>query len=113
MLFFITLKNRSKALALSGDNELFTLFFSRIDHIFSWSSIDEIDKIKRELNNYDETLVKKDKWIVMNKIDLLTSDEVISLKENFRKSGLDVYFISTIDKTGIKELTNRIEIEVN
>tara|TARA_B100000902_G_C27251317_1_gene885437 strand:+ start:130 stop:1146 length:1017 start_codon:yes stop_codon:yes gene_type:complete len=70
--------------------------------------IDEIDKIKRELNNFDESLVKKDKWIVINKIDLLTSDEVISLKENFKKSGLNVYFISTIDKTGIKELTNRI-----
>ena len=72
------------------------------------SIIDEIEKIKFELNNYDEMLVKKDKWIVINKIDLLSNDEVISLREGFKKSSLNVYFISTIDKTGIKELTNRI-----
>ena len=72
------------------------------------SIIDEIEKIKFELNNYDEMLVKKDKWIVINKIDLLSNDEVINLRESFKKSSLNVYFISTIDKTGIKELTNRI-----
>ena len=68
----------------------------------------EIEKITLELNNYDEMLIKKDKWIVINKIDLLSNDELINLREKFKKSSLDVYFISTIDKTGIKELTNRI-----
>ena len=72
------------------------------------SIIDEIEKIKFELNNYDEMLVKKDKWIVINKIDLLSNDEVINLRESFKKSSLNVYFISTVDKTGIKELTNSI-----
>tara|TARA_B100000900_G_scaffold315404_1_gene274306 strand:- start:184 stop:483 length:300 start_codon:yes stop_codon:yes gene_type:complete len=69
---------------------------------------DEIEKIKFELNNYDEMLIKKDKWIVINKIDLLSNDEVINLRESFKKSRLNVYFISTVDKTGIKELTNSI-----
>ena len=32
--------------------------------------IKEIDKIKLELNSYDESLLKKDKWIVINKIDM-------------------------------------------
>ncbi len=68
----------------------------------------EIDKIKVELGSFDELLVKKDKWIVINKIDLLSNDEVEKLKDNFKKSNFNVYFISTIDKTGIKELTNEI-----
>ena len=68
----------------------------------------EIDKIKSELSNYDEMLAKKDKWIVINKIDLLSNDEIMKLKESFQQSSFEVFFISTIDKTGVKELTNKI-----
>ncbi len=70
--------------------------------------ISEIDKIKSELNNFDKLLIRKDKWIVLNKIDLLSDNEMLNLKNRFKKSKLTVYFISTIDKTGIKELTNEI-----
>jgi GTP-binding protein len=68
----------------------------------------EIDKIKNELASFDESLLKKDKWIVINKIDLLNNDELSELKKCFKKNNLHVYFISTINKTNIKELTNEI-----
>jgi GTP-binding protein len=68
----------------------------------------EIEKIKLELNNYDESLLKKDRWIVINKIDMLQEEEINNLKKSFNKTKLNVYFISTINKTGIKELTNEI-----
>ena len=68
----------------------------------------EIDKIKLELNNYDESLLKKDKWVVINKIDMLEEQDIMNLKKSFDKTKLNVYFISTINKTGIKELTNEI-----
>ena len=32
----------------------------------------------------------------------------MNLKKSFNKTKLNVYFISTINKTGIKELTNEI-----
>jgi GTP-binding protein len=70
--------------------------------------IEEIDKIKLELNNYDESLLKKDKWIVINKIDMLEATDIEHLKKSFDRTKLNVYFISTINKTGIKELTNKI-----
>jgi GTP-binding protein len=70
--------------------------------------IKEIDKIKLELNSYDESLLKKDKWIVINKIDMLEEKDIEDLKKCFDKTKLNVYFISTINKTGIKELTNEI-----
>ena len=68
----------------------------------------EIEKIKLELNNYDESLLKKDKWVVINKIDMLEEQDIMNLKKSFDKTKLNVYFISTINKTGIKELTNEI-----
>ena len=70
--------------------------------------IEEVDKIKLELNSYDESLLKKDKWIVINKIDMLEAKDIEDLKKCFDKTKLNVYFISTINKTGIKELTNEI-----
>ena len=70
--------------------------------------IREVDKIKLELNIYDESLLKKDKWIVINKIDMLEEKDIEDLKKCFDKTKLNVYFISTINKTGVKELTNEI-----
>ena len=43
----------------------------------------EIDKIKLELNNYDESLLKKDKWVVINKIDMLEEQDIMNLKKKF------------------------------
>jgi GTP-binding protein len=68
----------------------------------------EIEKIKLELNNYDESLLKKDRWVVINKIDMIKEQDIINLKKCFDKTKLNVYFISTINKTGVKELTNEI-----
>ena len=70
--------------------------------------IKEIDKIKNELNSFDEELIKKDKWIVINKIDLLGEEKISDLKNRFKETDLHVYFISTVNKAGIKELTNNI-----
>ncbi len=53
-------------------------------------------------------MLKKDKWIVINKIDLLSNDELSELKKCFKKNNHRAYFISTINKTNIKELTNEI-----
>ena len=70
--------------------------------------LSEIEQIKHELKSYDEMLIKKDLWIVMNKIDLLTDNQVSELKERFGNEQFKVHFISTITKLGIKELTNNI-----
>ena len=68
----------------------------------------EIEKIHHELESYDEKLVKKDLWIVINKIDLISNEELADLRKMFSKTKLDVYFVSTITKIGIKELTDNI-----
>ena len=69
---------------------------------------DEIQKIYHELESYDDKLVKKDLWIVINKIDLISNEELADLRKMFSKTKLNVYFVSTISMIGIKELTDNI-----
>jgi len=68
----------------------------------------EVEKIKHELQSYDEMLIKKDLWIVINKIDLISEQQISNLKDSFEKDKINVHFISTITKAGVKELTNNI-----
>ena len=70
--------------------------------------MDEIEKIHNELKSYDEKLVKKDLWIVINKLDLISNEELAVLRKMFSNTNLDVYFVSSITKIGIKELTDNI-----
>ena len=70
--------------------------------------IREIKQINHELKSYDSELVKKELWIVMNKIDLLTTQELDDLRNVFVKNKFRVFFISSISKIGVKDLTNQI-----
>ena len=69
---------------------------------------DEIEKIHHELESYDETLIKKDLWVVINKIDLVSNEELNGLRNKFNMTKLVVYFVSTVTKIGIEELTDNI-----
>jgi Predicted GTPase len=69
---------------------------------------DEIEKIHHELEKYDETLIKKDLWVVINKIDLVSDEELNGLRNKFNMTKLVVYFVSTVTKIGIEELTDNI-----
>ncbi len=70
--------------------------------------IQEIKQINHELKSYDSELVKKELWIVMNKIDLLTPQELDDLRDVFVKNKFKVFFISSISKIGVKDLINQI-----
>ena len=70
--------------------------------------IREIKQINHELKSYDSELIKKELWIVMNKIDLLNPKELNDLRDMFVKNKFKVFFISSISKIGVKDLTNQI-----
>ena len=44
--------------------------------------ISEIRELSKEITNYDPALIKKVKWLALNKIDLINTDKLEELKES-------------------------------
>ncbi len=69
--------------------------------------VDDAIKILKELKNYDESLHQKQRWLVLNKLDLIPEDEQ---QQRCQKiiDGLawqgSVYQISAINKGGVDQL---------
>jgi len=70
--------------------------------------------ITSELNNYDGSITKKNKIVVLNKCDLIDKEE-IKIKKNIleNETQLQVYTISTITGEGVSNLINHILIIKN
>ena len=68
-------------------------------------------KILNELQRYDDTLYQKPRWLVLNKLDLISDEERQALRDEI-VDGLDwqgpVYLISAIAREGVDELCNDI-----
>ncbi|MCM8785947.1 MAG: GTPase ObgE [Candidatus Omnitrophica bacterium] len=67
--------------------------------------INRYENIRKELENYDPKLVEKKEIVVGNKIDLEQSKKSMEKVKNYFK---EIYFISALTGTGIKELLERI-----
>ena len=74
----------------------------------SINPLDEAKKIISELQRYSENLFRKPRWIVLNKIDLVSDYE--SIKKEFIKTlNYDkILCISALNKEGCKELIYEI-----
>jgi GTP-binding protein len=75
------------------------------------SAVESANKILRELKRYDEALFLKPRWLVLNKLDLLTADESQAVCDEV-KAGLEwsgpVYAISAINREGVDRLCHDI-----
>ncbi len=69
--------------------------------------VDDAVKILKELQNYDESLHQKQRWLVLNKLDLLPEEEQQERCQHII-DGLNwqgpVYKISAINKSGVDQL---------
>lgn len=75
-----------------------------VDKIF-----EDVNIISNELKDYDDELHKKDKWYVFNKIDLLSSKQLETLKRSINaKINNNIFFVSAKDSSGLKKLCNDI-----
>ena len=75
-----------------------------VDKIF-----EDVNIISNELKDYDDELHKKDKWYVFNKIDLLSSKQLETLKRSINaKINNNIFFVSAKDSSGLKGLCNDI-----
>jgi GTP-binding protein len=75
------------------------------------SATESATKILRELKRYDESLYRKPRWLVLNKLDLLAEDEGQTLCDEIT-AGLDwsgpAYAISAINRQGVDPLCHDI-----
>jgi len=73
--------------------------------------VDEARAIVEELRKYDEGLYGKERWLVLNKMDMVAEDERAGLREAFlRDFGWEgkSFIISALSGEGCKELTYAI-----
>ncbi|MBC8299316.1 MAG: Obg family GTPase CgtA [Pelagibacterales bacterium] len=77
------------------------------------NDVDQILKdmniIIKELKDYDSELIKKDKWFVFNKIDMLNKEQINTV-ENFVKDKIKskMFFVSAKNKSGLKDMCDNI-----
>lgn len=67
-----------------------------------WSGF---ELINRELENFDPELAERKQIEVVNKIDLLTEEQLKKLKKRAQEDGRNIYFISAKDNLGVENLT--------
>ena len=69
--------------------------------------ITEIRELSKEITNYDPDLIKKVKWLALNKIDLINTDQLEELKDELGREfqdNLHIYCISAAKKEGTQQL---------
>ena len=73
--------------------------------------ITEIRELSKEIVNYDPDLIKKVKWLALNKIDLINTDQLEELKDELGREfqdNLHIYCISAAKKEGTQQLMRDI-----
>ena len=73
--------------------------------------IAEIRELSKEITDYDPELIKKVRWLALNKVDLLDKSEVERLKEELEtefQDNLHIYCISATKKEGTQQLMRDI-----
>jgi len=78
--------------------------------------VENVLSIERELERFSPALARRERWLVLNKTDLLGESELDELLERFKKSikvNNDIHCISALQKQGTKglvyQLFNHIE----
>jgi len=70
---------------------------------------EESQDLLRELKEYDNNLAEKVKWLVLNKMDLISKEKQMKLKECFEKQkDLEVCLISAKNRQGTQNLMKEV-----
>ena len=70
---------------------------------------ESLPNVLLELKEYDVNLIKKVKWLALNKIDLISKEKQMKLKEYFDKQqDLEVSLISAKNRIGTENLMKEV-----
>ena len=73
--------------------------------------IKELDELTREVTDFDSTLIERVKWLVLNKIDLISESDLQALKRELQRKfdgSMYIYCISAAKKIGTQQLMRDI-----
>ena len=75
---------------------------------------DDLAEINLELKKFDENLSRKKQYIIFNKIDLVSDEDLNIIKKEIYKTYKkeDVFFTSTVNNNGVEELKKYIYNEL-
>ena len=81
-----------------------------IQNIIENKVIKELDEINLELEKFDEKLREKKQYIILNKIDLISKEDLKKIKEDIYKIYKEdiVFFTSSVNNKGIEDLKKYI-----
>ncbi|MBS26214.1 MAG: GTPase ObgE, partial [Gammaproteobacteria bacterium] len=77
--------------------------------------VEEAKKIVIELQKFSPTLASKERWLVINKVDLLSEEMITQLESDLRKEldwKLPIYKISAINNEGCSSLMQTLMEQV-
>ncbi|HIF73729.1 MAG TPA: Obg family GTPase CgtA [Porticoccaceae bacterium] len=77
--------------------------------------VDNAQKIIVEVEKFSDTLAKKERWLVLNKIDLIDKEAVAELKEELRKAlnwTGDIHEISALNREGCDDLCQKLMVSI-
>lgn len=77
--------------------------------------VKEAKALVKELKKYDESLVDKPRWLVLNKMDVLDADQRVKKVKDFLKRfawKAPVFEISALSHQGCQELVNAIYLHI-
>ncbi|MEX0963548.1 MAG: Obg family GTPase CgtA [Pseudohongiellaceae bacterium] len=77
--------------------------------------VDNAQQIISELEKFSTTLAQKERWLVINKVDLLDADQLAQLKQDLRQrlswEG-EIHEISALNNAGCRELCDDLMLSI-
>ena len=73
--------------------------------------INEFDELTREVTDFDSALIERVKWLVLNKIDLISESDLQALESKLQRKfdgSMHIYCISAAKKIGTQQLMRDI-----
>ena len=77
--------------------------------------VDNSQKIVVEVEKFSDTLAKKERWLVLNKTDLIDKEAVAELKVELRKAlnwTGDIHEISALNREGCDDLCQKLMVSI-
>ena len=92
------------------------LIFADLYSFENINPIKQVQLLKNELNSFKDDLTQKISWIVCNKIDLLSEEDISQIRKDLENELQvtydEVFFISAATGEGTSELLKKLETEL-